>query len=79
MNDLPHLKEWLQLPDTTKINVFKETGRKVGLQDIAAVKVEKNLNVQIKKALFIRACNEDEYNIFVNNLSVRLRNTLHGL
>ena len=51
MNDLHHLKEWLQLPDTTKLNVFKETGRKVGLQDIAAVKVEKNLNVQIKKAL----------------------------
>ncbi len=38
MNDLSHLKEWLQLPDTTKLNVFKETGRKVGLQDIAIEK-----------------------------------------
>src|ERR1035437_3151136 len=38
MSDLSHLKEWLQLSDSTKLNVFKETGRKVGLQDIAIEK-----------------------------------------
>lgn len=38
MNDLSYLKEWLQLPDETKRNIYAETGRNVGLQDVAIEK-----------------------------------------
>jgi hypothetical protein len=38
MNDLVHLKEWLQLPDTTKLNIYQETGRKMGLPAVAIEK-----------------------------------------
>ncbi|MCX6256449.1 MAG: hypothetical protein NTW49_00875 [Bacteroidia bacterium] len=38
MIELTHLKEWFQLPDTTKLNIFRETGRKVGLSPMAIEK-----------------------------------------
>lgn len=38
MSELIHLKEWLQLPNDTKLNLYAETGRKVGLQAIAIEK-----------------------------------------
>jgi hypothetical protein len=31
MNDFSHLKEWIKLPDETKLRIFTETGRKLGL------------------------------------------------
>jgi predicted nucleotidyltransferase component of viral defense system len=31
MNDLSHLKEWLKLPGETKLRVFTETGKNIGL------------------------------------------------
>jgi predicted nucleotidyltransferase component of viral defense system len=38
MNDFSHLKEWLTLPDRTKLNAFTEAGRKSGLLPIAIEK-----------------------------------------
>lgn len=38
MSELIHLKEWLQLPNETKLNLYAETGRKMGLQAIAIEK-----------------------------------------
>ncbi len=38
MNDSPHLKAWFQLPDDTKLNVYTETGRKLGLPAVAIEK-----------------------------------------
>ena len=38
MSELIHLKEWLSLPDTTKRNVYQETGRKIGLPAVAIEK-----------------------------------------
>lgn len=38
MNELRYLKDWLQLPDETKLNIYAETGRKVGLQPVAIEK-----------------------------------------
>jgi len=38
MNKLTHLKDWLQLPDDTKLNVYKETGRQIGLTAVAIEK-----------------------------------------
>lgn len=38
MNKLNHLKEWLKLPDATKLNIFSETGRRVGLPAVAIEK-----------------------------------------
>ena len=38
MNELVHLKNWLKLSDTTKLNVYQETGTKVGLSAIAVEK-----------------------------------------
>lgn len=38
MNELIHLKQWLQLPNNTKLNAFTETGRKVGLPPFAIEK-----------------------------------------
>jgi len=38
MNKLKHLKEWLQLPDDTKRNIYIDTGKKVGLPPIAIEK-----------------------------------------
>jgi predicted nucleotidyltransferase component of viral defense system len=31
MTDFTHLKEWFQLPDETKLRIFTETGREIGL------------------------------------------------
>jgi len=36
MNDFSHLKAWLELPDETKLNIFSETSRAVGLP-VAAI------------------------------------------
>ncbi|MBC7389486.1 MAG: restriction endonuclease subunit S [Opitutaceae bacterium] len=33
-----HLKEWLKLPDVTKLNIYTETGRRVGLPAVAIEK-----------------------------------------
>lgn len=38
MNELAHLKNWLELPNTTKRNAYQETGAKVGLSAIAVEK-----------------------------------------
>jgi predicted nucleotidyltransferase component of viral defense system len=38
VSELKYLKEWLQLPNDTKLNIYAETGRKVGLQAIAIEK-----------------------------------------
>ncbi len=38
MNDLTHLKDWMQLPDNTKRNIFTETSRNVGLPAVAIEK-----------------------------------------
>lgn len=38
MSELIHLKEWLHLPNDAKLNLYAETGRKVGLQAIAIEK-----------------------------------------
>ena len=38
MNKLEHLKEWLQLPDETKRNIFIKTGEEVNLPPIAIEK-----------------------------------------
>lgn len=38
MNDTVHLKEWLALPDDTKLNVYTETGRRMGLPAVAIEK-----------------------------------------
>ena len=38
MNDLAHLKDWFQLPDATKLNIFTEAGRRVGLPAMAVEK-----------------------------------------
>ena len=38
MNDLTHLKDWFQLPEATKLNIFTESGRRVGLPAIAIEK-----------------------------------------
>ncbi|HPT04861.1 MAG TPA: nucleotidyl transferase AbiEii/AbiGii toxin family protein [Bacteroidales bacterium] len=38
MSDLTHLNKWLQLPNAAKLNVFQETGRKVGLPAVAIEK-----------------------------------------
>ena len=38
MNKPEHLKEWLQLPDDTKRNIYVETGKKVGLPVTAVEK-----------------------------------------
>lgn len=38
MSNLIHMKEWLQLPDTTKLNLFTETGRRIGLPAVAIEK-----------------------------------------
>ena len=38
MNKLAHLKNWLELPNTTKLNAYQETGAKVGLSAIAVEK-----------------------------------------
>ena len=31
MNKFTHLREWIQLPDETKIRLFAETSRQIGL------------------------------------------------
>ena len=31
MNNFTHLQEWFQLPDETKIRLFAETSRQIGL------------------------------------------------
>lgn len=36
MNSFTHLKEWLQLPDETKIRLFAETSRQIGLPSSSA-------------------------------------------
>lgn len=38
MSDFAHLKEWLRLPTETKLNIFTETGRNMGLPAIAIEK-----------------------------------------
>ncbi len=38
MNNLEHLQEWQKLPNQTKLNIFQETGRQVGLPDFAIEK-----------------------------------------
>ena len=38
MPDFAHLKEWLSLPEETRLNIFTETGRKIGLPAIAIEK-----------------------------------------
>lgn len=38
MSDFSHLKEWIKLPDETKLNAFAEAGRKSGLLPIAIEK-----------------------------------------
>lgn len=38
MIDLPSLKSWLQLSDATKINIYNETGRRIGLPAMAVEK-----------------------------------------
>lgn len=38
MNDFSHLKEWLQLPDENKVNIYTEAGRRMGLSPIAVEK-----------------------------------------
>lgn len=38
MTELVHLKQWLQLSNDTKLNVYTETGRKVGLPPFAIEK-----------------------------------------
>lgn len=38
MQDFSHLNEWLKLPDETKLRIFTETGRGLGLLPIAAEK-----------------------------------------
>ena len=38
MSDLAHLKEWLNLPDETKLNIFTESGRNMGLPAVAIEK-----------------------------------------
>jgi len=38
MSDFAHLKEWLNLPDETKLSIFTETGRNMGLPAIAIEK-----------------------------------------
>ena len=36
MNKFPHLQEWFQLPDETKIRLFAETSRQIGLPSSSA-------------------------------------------
>lgn len=38
MNDFSHISEWLKLSDETKLNVYTETGRKIGLSAVAVEK-----------------------------------------
>lgn len=38
MPDFTHLKEWIKLPDETKLRIFTETGRKLGLPAVAVEK-----------------------------------------
>ena len=38
MPDFTHLKEWLNLPDETKLRIFTETGRNLGLPAVAIEK-----------------------------------------
>lgn len=38
MIDLPSLKSWLQLSDTTKLSIYTETGRRIGLPAMAIEK-----------------------------------------
>lgn len=38
MNDFSHLKEWLKLSDDTKLRIFTETGRNLGLLPVAIEK-----------------------------------------
>jgi len=38
MPDFAHLKEWLNLPDETKLSIFTETGRNMGLPAVAIEK-----------------------------------------
>ena len=38
MADVAHLKDWLNLPSETKLNIFTETGRKMGLPGVAIEK-----------------------------------------
>lgn len=38
MNDTASLKEWLQLPGETKLNIYTETGRRMGLPAVAIEK-----------------------------------------
>jgi hypothetical protein len=38
MPDFAHLKEWLSLPEETRLNIFTETGRNMGLPAIAIEK-----------------------------------------
>jgi hypothetical protein len=38
MSKLSHLKEWLALPDTTKKNIYQETGKQIGLPAVAIEK-----------------------------------------
>lgn len=38
MNNTAHLKDWLQLPDETKLNVYTQTGRQMGLPAVAIEK-----------------------------------------
>lgn len=38
MSNLEYLNEWLKMPDETKLNIYRETGRKVGLPAVAIEK-----------------------------------------
>ena len=38
MSELTHLKEWLSISDTTKRNIYQETGRRMGLPAVAVEK-----------------------------------------
>lgn len=41
MNKLTHLQEWFQLPDETKIRLFAETSRQIGLPSSSATEKDK--------------------------------------
>ena len=54
MSKLTHLKAWLPLPDSTKLNIYRETGRKIGL---SAVAIEKDWwVVHTLSIIFSMAC-----------------------
>lgn len=38
LNKMPPLEAWLQLPDTTRLNAFRQTGQRLGLPEVAVEK-----------------------------------------